>query len=164
MKQIPLYRNGEVVAHAVVDDEDHGWLMRWRWAVTHRHDRAGKGTIYAKRAYIKSGKAVIVMMHAEILGNSDKENVFSDHINGDGLDNRRCNLRNCTASQNSCNRERWRKSKTGFRGVYKNQAGFYAAIRIKGKFVYLGFSKSPRSAHRLYMQRAKKEHGEFFHA
>jgi hypothetical protein len=72
-----------------------------------------------------------------------------DHINGDGLDNRRCNLRIVTRRQNTQNRHDERFSK--YPGVVNSKNGFRAVINIKGKNKYLGsFKKTPKGEKKAF--------------
>lgn len=101
---------------ALVDDEDYVWLSQWKWQAI-----PGKsGTMYAKRRgnVRKGDKAQTVLMHRVILNSPLGFDV--DHINGNGLDNRRSNLRVVTTSQNLANRRRFKNNRSGYKGVVKN--------------------------------------------
>jgi len=93
MKEIPLigkYGTGKV---ALVDDDDFERLSKYRWCV----DLIGvnsKGTCHAV-GYV-DGKTTA--MHTAIMGRVP--GMVIHHINGDGLDNRKENLRHCTNSEN----------------------------------------------------------------
>lgn len=83
---------------ATVDDVDADWVRQWSWqAHVHPKDR----TSYARR--VDAGRAIL--LHREIARRAGLaiDGLQVDHINGDGLDNRRCNLRAVTATQNSVN-------------------------------------------------------------
>ncbi len=86
--------------------------------------------------------------------------MFVDHINGDGLDNRRANLRLCTNQQNNAN-STWPVGVSGYRGVSKTRNKFRAHISLLNKWVYLGSSEMAEEAARLYDAAAKKHFGEF---
>ena len=88
-----------------------------------------------------------------------------DHINHDRKDNRLCNLREATRSQNFANRIVRSNSKTGVKGVeYDRRRGrkpYSAYIGAGGKKRYLGCFETAELAHAAYMVEARKVHGEF---
>lgn len=110
MKKIPL-GNGEF---ALVDDSDFDWLSKYTW---HRETR--ELCKYATRNRLKGETAFSKFMHRLIMDAPPKTRI--DHINGNGLDNRRSNLRFCDHSQNLCNRRLNKNSATGLKGVHFNQ-------------------------------------------
>jgi hypothetical protein len=84
-----------------------------------------------------------------------------DHRNGIPQDNRFCNLRKATNSENMQNERHARKNnKCGLLGVSPNNQGFLAQIVIPGKTLYLGTFKTPELAHAAYLK-AKHEHHPF---
>lgn len=86
-----------------------------------------------------------------------------DHINCDPADNRLCNLRLATSSQNKCNSRRPINNKSGFKGVYYNRrlGRFGAQIAINKKHKWLGLFDTAEAAHAAYCQAASNLHGEF---
>lgn len=89
---------------------------------------------------------------------------FVDHINGDAKDNRWCNLRPATRSQNNVNIKKSKANKTGFRGVYwdKNCSKYRAGVGFKGKRVDLGLFVNPKEASEAVNALGKMLHGEFW--
>ena len=84
-----------------------------------------------------------------------------DHINGDGLDNRLCNLREVTQQQNCQNiRTAPKHNTTGFMGVSYFKAGnkYSAHINLDGKKKHLGYFVSPETAHQAYLAAKRKLH------
>lgn len=86
-----------------------------------------------------------------------------DHRNGNPLDNRICNLRECSNAQNSWNKGPSRRSRIGLKGVFmrKGRSGFYARIRIGDRRLFLGRFETAEDAHAAYCQAAKEHHREF---
>jgi hypothetical protein len=141
-----------------VDDEDFNWLNEIKWCL---HPEG-----YAQ-AYIKiNGKYVNVLMHRLILGVNISE-FHVDHINHNGLDNRRDNIRVCSVSQNHCNRKSFGSSK--YLGVsvtkrsYKNRVYTYyvSQISVNNKNIYLGLFKNEIDAASAYDAAASLFHGDF---
>jgi hypothetical protein len=104
-------------------------------------------------------------MHRMLLRPYKDEEV--DHINGDGLDNRRVNLRTCTHSENMRNRKRLITNTSGYTGVsyssdMKRKKRWLAQIRVGGgKRIHLGRFYTKEEAAVTYDEAAKKYHKEF---
>lgn len=148
MAQVVLY-GGEV---ALIDDEDLAVLSGYRWAA-HRKGHFG---IYAE-AYCRGSKPQrYISMHRLIMG----ERV--DHINGNGLDNRRQNLRPATIAENSRNKRKQTKAATSrFKGVSRDKKTWRAEIELNGRRSRLGWFASEEEAADAYDRAAKRLHGEF---
>jgi len=122
MKEIKLTQ-GKVT---LVDDEDYEYLNQWKW---YAHKQGN--TFYAKRYYHFGRKTNrIKIMHREIMNTPLHLEVH--HIDHNGLNNQRSNLRNCTHGQNQYSRTNKRRSK--YVGVTFMQGKYiFAQIRINGK-------------------------------
>jgi hypothetical protein len=104
-------------------------------------------------------------MHREVIGAQKGQIV--DHINRDGLDNRKSNLRFCNQSQNRANTKP--TSKSGYKGVTKtirklvtkSYPRWHSVIRHNKIRINLGWFKDPISAAKAYDKKAKELHGEF---
>lgn len=138
---------------ALVDDEDYEWLSQWKW--TYHNGYAYRNITVPTNA---SGFGT-QRMHRLIL---DASRFFEvDHIDGDGLNNIRSNLRLATRTQNSRNRRG-----TGYNGlkgiaIHKFSGLWQAKIRANAKQIHLGYFKTPEAAAHAYDAAARQYHGEF---
>ncbi len=157
-RTIPLTR-GYV---AIVDDEDYEWLSQFSWRVW-----IGPNNKYAVRSEYTRGagrgsKIGYFRMHREILGLSGDDASEVDHVNGDGLDNRRANLRVCSRSQNMTNVRKAPGKSSRYKGVswHKGIGKWTAQIQVGGKLRYLGAFVSEEDAARAYDEAAVGAWGE----
>jgi hypothetical protein len=137
----------------IIDDEDYDIVSQYSWY-------AGKGTntFYACR---NIGYAIrtIQRMHTFITGYSK-----CDHINGNGLDNRKSNLREVTSKQNNMNRSKTSNSTTSvYKGVHwvTRRSKWQAKIFVDGKDKFLGYFHDEKEAAIAYNKAATKFFGEF---
>lgn len=154
MREI-LLNQGKV---AIVDDSDYEFLNQFKW---HAHQNHGRNW-YVERLINQDGKRKELFMHRVIL-NAPK-GMETDHINGDGLDNRRCNLRICTTSENQQNQRVQSRAKSSkFKGVSwrAREQKWRAGIQIHTKQIMLGYFVSEIKAALAYDEAAKKYFGEF---
>lgn len=142
---------------ALIDDEDCALVADFSWYA--RRMRAGDNW-YAVGTYAGGQQ---IYMHRLILGAAAGQQI--DHINRDGLDNRRENLRFCTSAQNAANRI-MPVGASGFRGVEIKRDKFrttpYRARLNFQRRTYFGSHHSDAvMAAREYDALAKKHFGEF---
>lgn len=132
--------NASRIAFARLDPADYEWAQRYRWSVK-PGDRHG-GTLYADRTALGGPRGQRVLMHREILGLGSGRDPEVDHRNGDGLDNRRSNLRIATTGQNQQNQHGARRDNlsSGVRGVAwnKKNSKWMARVMLAGEQHYLG--------------------------
>ena len=122
--------------HFLIDLEDFEFVGRFTWA---RLDNGREGYIY--RRVPLNGKMTSVYLHRELM-ELTHENLVVDHINGNGLDNRKSNLRVVTQQGNSRNR---RDSPKNY--YYdKNNRKWIVNLTINNKTVYFGSFKSEEEA------------------
>lgn len=155
MKEIPLTR-GYV---ALVDDEDFAKLQgcAWQAGVV-----PGRKAVYANGRVPNSGKrGKHVIMHRVIM--DAPPGVDVDHIDGNGLNNQRSNLRLCSRKDNLRNRGALSRNTSGYKGVTwsKKKKKWYAQIRVDGKNKSLGFHDDIQAAALAYQDAAKEHHGDF---
>lgn len=98
-----------------------------------------------------------------ILGRELKRNDFVDHIDHNGLNNQRSNLRLATNSQNQANQGLASHNTSGYKGVswIKRDKKWRAQISVDGKAISLGHFDNPETAYAAYCEAAIKYHGEF---
>ena len=139
-------------ANMVVDAD---WFNNHKAGVIYAYKDNG-GKLYAT-FMDEAGKAKRV--HRDIVSSDE----MVDHINGDTLDNRRCNLRPCTNQQNQFNAARRKDNKSGRKGVYfqKDIKRWIAYGRINGKRIHIGCFKSYDCACKARDKFETENHGEF---
>lgn len=141
------------------DDCDSQLVAQYSWYADGRcADRK-----YAKTRIIQNGKRVGIVMHRLILGLTDPK-VLVDHINGNSLDNRRCNLRVCSSAENAMNRKISARNSTGVKGVTIGAGGKkpYRAKIMRNGIHYRGPCRETiEEAYEDYKRLAKQHHGEF---
>lgn len=147
MKEIPLTQ-GRVT---LVDDDDYEYLSQWKWYFSTEG--------YAVRH--EEGKGTTILMHREIIKTPrDKQ---TDHINGNGLDNQKKNLRICTGAENQHNARLRKDNTSGFKGVYfyTDARKWRATISINQTRRVLGTFLNKIDAAIAYDVAAKEYFGEF---
>lgn len=136
---------------AIVSPEDYQFLSQFKWHVS-RSPR----TSYA----ITHVKGKTVYMHRLIM--AAPQGLEVDHINNDGLDNRRANLRLCTSAENKANMRIRVDNKSGYKGInFDKQTGKWRArIRFNNKEYSLGRHITKDAAVKA-REEAQTLHGEF---
>lgn len=154
MKQI-LLTQGE---NAIVDDGDYESLCCYKWRV-----RPGRYCLYAMRDTPRiGGRKNTVSMHREIMGLERGDLKLIDHIDGDGLNNQRFNLRVCNNSQNLQSQAK-RRGGSQYKGVSwtQREQKWRSAIKVNGRRLHLGYFDNESKAAMAYDRAAKEHFGEF---
>ena len=157
-RRIPLTRG----KYTIVDPQDYPRLSKYKWQAS---KGSSSGTYYAARCTWDpvNKKKHTIKMHREII--TPPHPLVVDHINNNGLDNRKANLRPATKSQNTINKQ-FKKKKgahSRYRGVTweKSISKWKAQIRAKGTPRVIGYYDDETAAAREYDKAARKFHGEF---
>lgn len=163
MKEIALYGKYSHLS-ILVDDEDFEAVAQYRWT----HTRNRSGNVYARRSWWEpssvrgaKGQQKFQNVHNFLTGWS-----FVDHINHDGLDNRRANLRLANQRLNEWNSRpqtsfKGKACSSRFKGVHRASGGWIARIRVNYQRVYLGTFKSEMDAAAAYDDAARTHFGEW---
>lgn len=140
----------------LVDDDVYEWASKFKWCV----NRIGRNW-YAIRNNARGTKPGSSLLHREILNAPAEMGV--DHINNDGLDNRRSNLRLASKIENARNMQVSSLNTSGFKGVVwnKQKNKWMARLSDKGKQIHLGFYVEIEDAARAYDEGARKYFGDF---
>lgn len=161
MKKIKLTQG----KYALVDDEDFEYLNQWKWFFT-KNPKDTQGYAVRSGYCKKTKKRTRIAMHRIIV--QAKPGEICDHINGNGLDNTKSNLRVCTSFESSWNKKTFSTKKLkAIKGVtiVKDKHGvpsyWIARITVNKTRIYLGTFKTKELAEQAYKEAAIKFHGEF---
>lgn len=150
-------KNGKT---ALVDDEDFERVNSFRWFFV--RSSTGRGSGYFATGRGRNGKKMVYLHHA-IIGRPVNRKMSVDHVNGNGLDNRKENLRFATARQQRQNSAIRMNNHSGFKGISKRKQceTFKAEIMAKGRRIYLGDFKTELEAFEAYKKAAIQHYQEF---
>ena len=161
MKKIQVggHKDQTKAVYALVDDEDYEELSQYKWYF-HKGKNDNRAD-YTKRYQHKNNKATIISMHRAIM--KPPKGMVVDHINGNGLDNRKKNLRVCTNAENCRNAKKPKNNKSGHTGIFwrKEDKGWQVNICVNYKQKYLGVYKKPEDAIRVRKAAEKQFFGEY---
>lgn len=142
---------------AIVDADDFERVRRFKWSAI--KSDSSRENWYAVRQVWVDSKPVMLGMHRFILGAGDGVEV--DHINGDGLDNRRSNLRLATHSQNQANRGKTHGRLSRYKGVRVYARSYGCNVWCRGVQYREGGFATEEDAARAYDRLARKLFGEY---
>ncbi len=148
MKKIPLTGKHGIGKYALIDDSDFDLVNVTSWRV-------------GKNGYVSGHiDGTQVYLHRYITGTPD--NMHTDHINGNRLDNQSSNLRVCTQQENNKNLPKKAGNTTGYKGVFRTGKNRYRAqISVNNKSVFLGCYNTAEEAAYAYMIASKKYHKDY---
>ncbi|MCK5604153.1 HNH endonuclease [Candidatus Pacearchaeota archaeon] len=144
-------KTGEVV---FIDKKDYAVISQYSW---YRHPVGSHHLLYAA-AWVNNKNT---LMHRFLLNLNKNE--MTDHINGNGLDNRRSNLRKCTHQENMFNKKKYKNNKCGYKGVYwsPHHSKWRVTLYKYKKRFYIGYYRDLIEAAKAYNEAAIEHHGEF---
>lgn len=142
----------------LIDGSDYDKIKKYNWFCFY-HKKLKKFYIHARRFH--NGKITSLRLHRFIMDTPD--DLVVDHINGDTLDNRKINLRNCTQSENCRNSIKKKTGKSNYKGVSlkKENLQYVANIFYNGKQKHIGYYDSEDKAAIAYNEMALFCFGEF---
>lgn len=143
-REIPLRaRDGSVRAMVLVDADDYDWLNASRWSLI-------RGYAYRGKRRGDEGRGT-VLMHRQIMGLETGDPREVDHVNGDGLDNRRSNLRVVDKREQQQNLRSHGDSRSKYRGVslHKRTGTWVVQVQIDRKRHCLGYYADEDEAGRV---------------
>lgn len=161
--KIPLSKNGKKykgLYEVIVDSVDSD-LAELNWTAL-----VEDYTTYAYRMPKIDGKVKTILLHRVVLerklDRKLKKGEFADHIDGNGLNDTRDNLRVATKAQNNRNSSK-RRGTSQYKGVYWDKARnkWRASIAINGVPKFLGRFDDELEAHKAYCEAADKYFGKF---
>lgn len=140
MIKIPLTKGKS----SFIDDEDFELIEKYKWHYSQGYAYHGRLSMHKLLLGVKHGKMI-------------------DHINGNGIDNRKSNLRFCTLKENNRNRIIQINNKSGYKGVVfaKIPKKWKAILRTDSKSLSLGYFNNKTDAAKCYDFHARKLFGEF---
>jgi hypothetical protein len=140
----------------MVDDEDYERISQIKWSL---HDKTNKSLMIYARSTKKYGS---IYMHRFIM-NANKDQKI-DHINGNGLDNRKENLRFATHQENNFNKKPYENNQCGYKGVRQvnnRSKPYIATITYNALARYIGSYYTVEEAAKAYDKKATELFGEF---
>jgi len=152
MKKIPL-SNGKFT---MVDDENYELLRQFKW-----HPQICGKYVYAYRRHKINNKKTTISMHRSIC--FPPKNMEIDHIDGNGLNNIKKNLRICTTSLNQANSKKRKNTSSTYKGVswHKILKKWQTRIRLNGKEIHAGYFQNEIDAAKAYDLTASNFFGDF---
>ena len=155
---VPLTRGYE----AVIDAADAALVSGRNWCAKPTFHKDGRvRSVYAQTFVTKNGKGTSAYIHQIILA-ADAGSLV-DHVDGNGLNNRRCNLRFASLSENQHNRYVNTNSRSGVKGVYweRRNRKWRAIFRAHGRKICVGYFQTITDAKAAIIAARIAYHGQF---
>lgn len=150
---IPLTRG----KFAIVDASDADAVNAYAWHAAER-----LGTTYAACSSLRRSGGPVLYLHRLLMKPAEGQHV--DHVNGDGLDCRRENMRLCTNAENRRNM-RIKRGVSQYKGVSANRTNsrrcWEAYVFFENRKIHLGSYETEQEAARAYNAAAIEFHQEF---
>lgn len=151
---ITLNKDGDEKLKFIIDIDDVDKVKEYRWYVS--------GT---RHKYCTAKRKNKIILHRLIMGVTDKDpkEVQVDHINGNTLDNRKCNLRIVNPHQNSMNKNKNNYGNNSHNGVHylKRNKKWRAYITFNGEWIHLGLFETEEEAIKVRIEAEKKYFKEY---
>jgi hypothetical protein len=128
MKEINLSENKK----ALIDDDDYDLISQFKW-----FSSKNRNVFYAEKTDFIGSKKIKTKMHRLILNITNKKNQI-DHIDGNGLNNKKNNLRICSHSTNLRNCKTPSTNTSGYKGVCWHNNRWEARMKVNGKIINFG--------------------------
>jgi hypothetical protein len=143
--------------HTLVDVADLPVILSYKWCFV-------AGGYAFTSVMLADGKRAKLYLHRLLLGLTDPD-VHADHENGNGLDNRRVNIRCASQTENNWNQGLSSRNSSGYKGVslFKRNGSYRASIAANGKRMHLGYYTTAEAAARAYDLAAIEMHGKYAH-
>ena len=139
----------------LIDNDDYKWAKYFSWTVTWGSVNKNVASVRTYETGFRLCRVIMEVVNGQIV----------DHVNGNGLDNQKNNLRICTRRENLFNKKKYLSGKNRFKGVYKRKLIYKntweARINFNKKPIYLGDFSNEIDAAKAYNERAKKLYGQF---
>jgi hypothetical protein len=145
---------------ALIDDEDEPLVTPYPWWLIESKRKSGSlNGLYAQTEFRRGdGRLIKPYMHSLITGWP-----MTDHVNHDGLDNRRSNLRPATHAQNLHNQRLRDGTSSRYKGVtwHKRLSKWQAGLTIDSRYIYLGLYAGEEEAALAYNTAALEAFGAY---
>ena len=121
MKKLIIESKTHGTFEVLLDDEDYEWVSKYKWSLLKDRSRKREAFYVGRNLRQPDGKRKRILLHREIM--NTPRGLVTDHLNGNGLDNRRANLSVCTDMENQQRKRSHIDSTSKFVGVQRSKPG-----------------------------------------